>query len=175
MRGDWSLRLRLLVRPAAVVGLVGAIAGAAAVAATYMPWYAVTARVGMLGTSQARAVAVLPVWQAHPWGWLVAAFGALAVVAGLLLAIDRPLPHRLLLTSGCGLALSVAVGGLAFPPVSRFDVGESRLRELVDLSGRLPADVELAFTVHAATGMWLTLAAGVLVVLTSAAAASERV
>lgn len=174
MRGDWPLRLRLLVRPAAVVGLVGAVAGMAAVAATYMPWYAVTARVGMLGTSQARAVAALPAWQAHPWGWLVAAFGALAVVAGLLLAVDRPLPHRLLFASGCGLALTVAAGGLAFPPVARFDVGDSRLRELVDLSGRLPADVELAFTVHPSTGMWLTLAAGVLVVLTAAAAASDR-
>lgn len=168
MRGDLPLRLRLLVRPAGVAGLVGAIGGAAAVAGAYLPWYAVTARVGMLGTSQARAVAALPAWQAHPWGWLVAAFGGLALVAGLLLAIDRPLPVRALLASGCGLGLTVAVGGLAFPPVARFDTAGSRLRELADLSGRLPADVELAFTVHPSTGMWLTLAAGLLIVLTAA-------
>lgn len=174
MRGDWSLRLRLLVRPAAVVGLVGAVAGVAAIAGAYLPWYAVTARVAMLGTSQARAVAALPGWQAHPWGWLVAAFGVLAVVAGLLLAVDRPLPHRTLLVSGCGLGLTVAAGGLAFPPVARFDVADSRLRELIDLSGRLPADVELAFSVQPSTGLWLTLSAAVLVVLSAAAAASDR-
>lgn len=173
MRGDLALRLRLLARPAAVVGLVGAVAGSAAVAGAYMPWYAVTARVGMLDTSQEKAVASLAAWQAHPWGWLVAAFGLLALVAGLLLAIDRPLPSRALLASGCGLGLTVAAGGLLFPPVDRFDVAGSRLRELVDLSGRLPADVEMAFTVRPSTGMWLTLAAGVVVVL-SAAASPER-
>lgn len=173
MRGDASLRLRLLVRPAGVVGLVGAVAGAAAVAGAYLPWYAVTAHVGMLGRSQESAVAALPAWQAHPWGWLVAAFGVLAIVAGLLLAVDRPLPVRALLASGCGLGLTVAAGGLAFPPVARFDMAGSRLRELAELSGRLPADVELAFTVHPSSGMWLTLAAGVLVVL-SAVVTTDR-
>ena len=90
--------------------------------------------------------------------------GLLGFAAGVMLAIDRPAPHRTLLVTGTGLALSVVAGGLLFPPVARFDVAGSRLRELAALSGRLPADVELAFDVRPSMGMWLTLAAGALVV-----------
>ena len=164
MRGDLSLRLHLLARPAGVVGLVAAVAGTAAFAGAYLPWYDVTATVDLLGTSQQQAVASLAGWQAHPWGWLVPALGLLTIAAGVMLAIDRPAPHRTLLVTGTGLALSVVAGGLLFPPVARFDVAGSRLRELAALSGRLPADVELAFDVRASTGMWVTLAAAALVV-----------
>ena len=163
-----------LVILAAAVGLLGAAAGAAAVAGAYLPWYVVTARVGMLGTAQETVVASLAGWQAHPWGWLVAALGAVALVAGLLLALDRPLPWRVLLLSGCALGALVAVGGLRFPPVARFDVADSRLRELVELSGRLPADVQMAFEVHPSTGMWLTLAAAAAAVV-AAVVSGERV
>jgi hypothetical protein len=165
VRGDMSLRMHLLLRPTAVVGLVGATAGAAAFVAAYLPWYDVTATVDVLGTSQQRAVASLAGWQAHPWGWLVPAFALLVLVAGVLLAIDRPAPHRTMLLGGCGLALTVVAAGLRFPPVERFDVAGSRLRELAALSGRLPPDVGLAFDVRPATGMWLTLAAAAVVVV----------
>lgn len=164
MRGDLALRLRLLVRPHGVVGLVAAVAGAIAFASAYLPWYDVTATVDMLGTSQRTAVASLPGWQAHPWGWLVPMLGIVVLVAGVLLAVDRPAPPRTLLVSGCGLGLTVMAGGLLFPPVARFDVAESRLRELMELSGRLPEDIQLVFDVRPATGLWLTLAAGTLVV-----------
>lgn len=165
MRGDLSLRLHLLVRPSSVVGLVGAVAGTVAFAAAYLPWYEVIATVDLLGTSQQRAVASLAGWQAHPWGWLVPAFGLVTIVAGVLLAVDRPAPPRSMLVGGCGLALTVVAGGLLFPPVARFDVAGSRLRELAALSGRLPPDVQLAFEVRPSMGMWLTLAAGALVVV----------
>ena len=165
MRGDLALRFHLLVRPAGVVGLVGVVAGTTAFAAAYLPWYDVTATVDLLGTSHQRAVASLAGWQAHPWGWLVPVLGLVALAAGLMLAVDRPAPPRTLLTSGCGLALTVVAGGLLFPPVARFDVAGSRLRELAALSGRLPADVHLAFDVRPSVGMWLTLAAGALVVV----------
>ena len=163
MRGDLSLRMHLLVRPAGVVGLVGAVAGVVAFAAAYLPWYAVTATVDLLGTSQQQAVASLAGWQAHPWGWLVPALGLVVVAAGVLLAVDRPAPPRTMLVGGCGLALTVVAGGVLFPPVDRFDVAGSRLRELAALSGRLPEDIVLTFDVRPAIGLWLTLAAGALV------------
>lgn len=165
MRGDLSLRMHLLLRPSGVVGLVAAVAGVVAFAGAYLPWYAVTATVDLLGTSQEQAVASLAGWQAHPWGWLVPAFGLVVVAGGVMLAIDHPAPPRTLLVGGCGLGLTVLAGGLLFPPVARFDVAGSRLRELAALSGRLPADVELAFEVRPSAGMWLTLAAGALVVI----------
>lgn len=170
MRGDLGLRLHLLVRPSGVIGTAGAVAGGAAFAGAYLPWYDVTATVGLLGTSQQRAVASLAGWQAHPWGWLIPAFALLTVASGIMLAIDRPAPPRTLLTSGCGLALTVVAGGLLFPPVARFDVAGSRLRELAALSGRLPADVELAFDVRPATGIWLTLGGAALAVVAALAA-----
>lgn len=170
MRGDLALRLQLLVRPAAVVGLVSAIAGTVAFAAAYLPWYDVMATVDLLGTSQERAVASLAGWQAHPWNWLVPVLAIVTVAAGLMLAVDRPAPPRTMLAAGCGLALSVAVGGVLFPPVARFDVAGSRLRELAALSDRLPDDVLLAFDVRPAAGMWLTLAAGALVVVAAVVA-----
>ena len=165
MRGDLSLRMHLLVRPAGVVGLVGAVAGLVAFAGAYLPWYAVTATVDLLGTSQQQAVASLAGWQAHPWGWLVPAFGLVTLAAGVMLAVDHPAPPRTMLLGGCGLGLTVVAGGLLFPPVDRFDVAGSRLRELAALSGRLPEDVRLAFDVRPDIGMWLTLAAGALVVV----------
>lgn len=169
MRGDLSLRLHLLVRPSGIVGLVGAVAGCTAFAGAYLPWYDVTATVDLLGTEQQRAVASLAGWQAHPWGWLVPAFGLVTVVAGVMLAVDHPAPPRTMLVGGCGLALTVVAGGLLFPPVSRFDVAGSRLRELAALSGRLPEDVSLVFDVRPSAGMWLTLAAGALVVIAAMA------
>lgn len=165
VRGDLALRLRMVVRPSGVVGLVVAVAGMTAFAAAYLPWYEVTATVDLLGTSQQRSVASLAGWQAHPWGWLVPMLALVVGVAGAMLAVDRPAPPRTMLVGGCGLALTVAAGGLLFPPVARFDVAGSRLRELAALSGRLPADVELAFAVRPGTGMWLTLAAAALVVV----------
>lgn len=170
MRGDLALRLHLLVRPSGIIGLVGAIAGTIAFAGAYLPWYDVTATVDLLGTSQQRTVASLAGWQAHPWGWLTPAFGLMAAVAGIMLAIDRPAPRRTMLFGGCGLALTVVAGGLLFPPVARFDVAGSRLRELAALSGRLPADVQLAFDVRPSMGMWLTLAGAGLVVVAALAA-----
>ncbi len=167
MRGDLSLRMHLLVRPSGIVGLVGAVAGITAFAAAYLPWYDVTATVDLLGTSQRQAVASLAGWQAHPWGWLVPAFALVVLASGVLLAIDRPPPPRTMLAGGCGLALTVVAGGLLSPPVDRFDVAGSRLRELAALSGRLPEDIQLAFDVRPSMGLWLTLAAGALVVAAS--------
>lgn len=165
MRGDLRLRLHLLVRPSGVIGLVGAVAGGIAFAAAYLPWYDVTATVDLLGASQESDVASLAGWQAHPWGWLVPMLALVTVAAGLMLAIDRPAPPRTMLLGGAGLAMTVVAGGLLFPPVDRFDVAGSRLRELAALSGRLPEDIRLVFDVRPSVGMWLTLAAGALVVI----------
>lgn len=172
MRGDVLLNLRVLRRPRGLAGVMVAAAGATAFAAAYLPWYQVAAQVEMLGGRQSRPVATLAGWQAHPWGWLVPAFALVAVVVGSALAVDRPVPFTrdVALATGLGLAAAVGAGGLLFPPVSRFDVAGSRLRELADLAERLPRDVELTFSVRPGLGLWLTLAAAAVLVVTALAA-----
>lgn len=166
MRGDVLLTLRLIRRRSGVVGAVAAVAGVAALIAAYLPWYEVAAEVEMLGASRARPVATLAGWQAHPWGWLVPALALIAVVVGVALATDRPLPFTrdANLAAGLGLASAVAAGGLLFPPVSRFDVAGSRLRELGGLAERLPNDIALTFSVRPGVGLWVTLGAATVLV-----------
>lgn len=173
MRGDLSLHLRMLVRPHAVVGLVGMVSGVTALASAYLPWYDVTATVDMLDVTGRRAVSSLAAWQAHPWGWIVPALALTAMLGGLALAVDRPAPVNVLLGSGIGLATTVVGGGLLFPPVSRFDVAGTRLRELAGLADRLPQDVEMSFAVRPSIGLWLTLAAAGLVIAAGLAARDE--
>jgi hypothetical protein len=166
VRGDLALHLRLLARPRGVIGLVGVVAGGSAFAAGYLPWYDVRATVDLLGRTGARSVASLAGWQAHPWGWAVPALALLVITTSVLVAIDRPPPGNLLLWAGLGLAGTVVLGGLSFPPVARFDVAESSLRELVAVADRLPKDVGMTLEVRSAVGLWLTLAASALVIAT---------
>lgn len=158
------MQLRLLLRPHGVVGTVGVVAGLSAFAASYLAWYAVTVEVAMLGTSQTGTVASLPGWQSHPWGWLVPAVAlAMAVVAGSV-AVDRALPAAgdLQLGGGVVLAVLAGLGAVVFPPVARFDIAGSRLRELAVVD--LPSDVEMSFSVTPAVGLWITLAGAALLV-----------
>jgi hypothetical protein len=172
VRGDIDLHLRLLRRPEAVAGLVTVVLGATALAATYMPWYHVSARVQVLGMSQPAAVAHLSGWQAHPWSWLVPMLAVTAIGIGLTTAVDRPLtatPDRILLAIGALLAGAVAVAGVSFPPVERFDIAGTRLRELASLAGRLPDDIAMDFSVRPSVGLWLTLAAAALLIVAAVA------
>lgn len=172
MRGDVLLHLRILRRPRGLVGMVALASGGAALVAAYLPWYQVAARVEMLGGKQSRPVASLAGWEAHPWGWLVPTLAVVAIVVGGALALDRPVPFTrdASLAAGLGLAAAVAAGGMLFPPVSRFDVAGSRLRELAGLADRLPRDVELTFAVRPGIGLWITLGASALLVLAAFAA-----
>jgi hypothetical protein len=165
------LRLGRLSRPGTAIGVMSVVAGVGAFLSAYLAWYEVAATVDMLGASSARPVATLAGWQAHPWGWLVPVFALVSIAVGVLLVMDRPPTRTRDLLAACGLGLGsvVALGGLLFPPVSRFDVAGSRLRELGDLAGRLPTDVDLTFAVRPGIGLWVTLAAGVLVLLASLA------
>lgn len=165
MRGDLILHARLVSRPRGIVGLVTMIAGGAAFASAYVPWYEVTASLSMLGDEGQRTVADLAGWEAHPWGWLVPTLSLVAVAAGAAQAVDRPWPPRIALGAGVGIALTVAVAGLRFPPVDRFDVAGSPLRDMVARSATLPSDIELAFGVRAAVGMWVALAGAALVIV----------
>lgn len=175
MRGDAAIYLRMLRRPRGLIGGAGAAAALVAVVAAYLPWYEVAANVELLGTTSSRPVATLAGWAAQPWGWLVPALGVVALVVAGLLAVDRPVPssRATILAVGVVLALLVALSGLTMPPVSRFDVAGSRLRELAGLADRLPRDVELSFTVRPGIGLWLTLAAALVLVVTALAARED--
>lgn len=158
------MQLRLLLRPHGVVGTVGVVAGLSAFAASYLPWYAVTVDVAMLGTSQTGTVASLPGWQSHPWGWLVPAVALVMTAVAGSVAIDRspPAAGDLQLGGGAVLAALSGLGAVVFPPVTRFDVAGSRLRELAVVN--LPSDVEMSFSVNPALGLWITLAGAALLV-----------
>lgn len=166
MRGDLGIHLRLLARPRGIIGVVGAVAGGSALAATYLAWYEVRADIEMLGANQDAAVASLAGWQAHPWGWLAPAVAIVAIVAAIGVAIDRPAEAagRIQLAAGSLLAVIAALGALVIPPVSRFDVAGTRLRELAGLAERLPSDVDMSFAVTTAAGLWVMLAGAALLV-----------
>ena len=176
MRGDTALHLRLLRRPQGIVGSVTTAAGGCALVAAYLPWYEVAATVTMLGEHQSRRVATLAGWQAHPWGWLVPALAVIALGLGILVAFDRSpsWAPSVAVGTGVGLGATVAAGVVRFPAVARFDVAGSRLRELADLAGRLPRDVDLTFSVRPAAGLWVTLAAAALLLATAAATRDHR-
>lgn len=167
MRGDALLQARLVTRPVGLAGLATVVAGGAALVAVHLPWYEVTAKVVLLGVPQSSSVATLPGWQAHPWNWVAPAVALGAMVAGAGLALDRPLRRTAALQLGAAGALGLVVGAalLLAPSTTRFDVAGSRLRELAGVADRLPDDVELAFTVRPATGLWLALGAAVALAL----------
>ena len=165
-RGDLLLQLRLFLRPHGLVGGVGGVAALSAFAAAYLAWYAVKVEVRMLGASRVGTVADLSGWQSHPWGWVIPAVAVVATGVAVSIAIDRPVPGAgdLLLGGGVVLAAAAGAGALVFPPLARFDVAGSRLRELADVA--LPADVEMSFSVSPAVGLWITLASAALLVAT---------
>jgi len=167
MRGDLALDARLALRAEGLVGLLAAIGGGVAAMAAYLPWYEVTASVAALGRTESGPAATLAGWQAHPWGWVVPTAAGVAVVVGLSWAIDRPVPRAddVLLAAGVALSLAVAAAGLWFPPVSRFDVAGSRLRDMTELVDRLPSDVDMSFVVHPGAGLWASLGAALVVIL----------
>jgi cytochrome bd-type quinol oxidase subunit 2 len=172
VRGDATLQARLLLRATGVAGASVAVGGVLALVGAYRPWYAVRAELTMLDDDQASALAELAGWQAHPWGWIVPALGVVAVALGVAMALDRP-PARsrqVLVASGALLAVAALVGWQLRPEVRRFDIAGSRLREWLDLAERMPAGVELDFSVTVADGVWVTLVAAVVVVLGALAA-----
>lgn len=176
MRRSLPLRVRMLVRPLGAVAGLGVGAGLGGVVSAYLPWFEVAATVEMLGDQRARAVATLAGWQAHPWAWLVPTLALAGAIVNGALAAGRPFraTRALGLAAGLGLAAVVAVSALRSPPVSRFDRPGSRLRELAELSERLPHDVALTFAVRPALGLWVAAAAAVVLVAVAAAARGTR-
>ncbi len=167
MRGDTTASLRSLRRPAGVAGILAAGAGVTAAVAVYLPWYVVISRVTLLGRPGQGEVATLPGWESHPWAAIVPLLGIIAAVVALLAAFDRPPPRArdLLLGCGAGLAVLGAIGGRFFPPVSRFDLAGSRVRELLDVSQDLPMGVSVDLAVRPGVGLWLTVAAAAVLVI----------
>lgn len=163
MRGDLLLNLRIVLRPRGVTGLIAAVVGLIGAVTVYLPWYEIRSEVTMLGSTRARTVAELAGWQAHPWLWVVAVTGALAMVIGVAIAVDRPPPRSrdLLVGTGVALALTAGVSALIVPPTGRFGATET-IAELGWLSERVPDDIAVELFVRPAAGLWVALAAAAL-------------
>lgn len=171
-RGDLLLDLRLLLRPQALLGGGVLLAGLAVLLAVYLPWYEVAMEVSYqplhgpgaatAAASQRTAAATLDGWQAHPWSWLVPALAITVAAVGVLAAVDRPPPRHgdLALVAGLVLGAVAATGAVLTPSIDRFRGG--RAGELAELAGRLPDGVSLGLRVTTAEGLWVTLAAAVL-------------
>ncbi len=174
MRGDLALEMRLVLRREGAIGLAGAVAGAAGVVASYLPWYTVHATVSMLDETRTSAVASLPGWQAQPWIWTGTALAALAVALGVAIALDRP-PRwwrEGLLTAAIALASVAGISALVAPPWDRF-MADAELQRLQSIAERVPRDVEVAFSVTPATGVWVALATAAVLLATALAARKE--
>ncbi|MFA9447040.1 hypothetical protein [Egicoccus sp. AB-alg6-2] len=165
MRGDLALSARLAMRGGGLAGSVSAIGGLVAIVAARSPWFHAMAEVAMLGTRQQRAVASLTGVPDTVWGWSTLALGLVAVVLGVLVALDRPplVARRVLL--GCGLGLvATAVAAWLGPAPALDGIAGAEGGQLAQLARRLPMGVALELHVRAGIGPPLSALAGVLVV-----------
>lgn len=168
MRGDLTLQLRVALRSRGVLGLVTLVGAGATVAAVYLPWYQVQVRVEALGHVEAGAVTAVPGWQAQPWIWSVAALAVVAGILGVALAVDRPpaWTREGLLAVAVGIALVAGASALVRPPDERF-LADERLRRLQTATAELPADVHVELGVMPASGLWVSLAASALLLVSA--------
>jgi hypothetical protein len=169
VRGDLALQARVVLRPDGRVGLVSAVAALTAVAALYLPWYAVRAEVTMLGATRTRTLATMPGWQGQPWIWLIGTLALAAATVGLAVAIDRSPRHPRRLVCGCaaGCGTLAAASAVLLPARERFaDVG---MHELQELAARVPEDVQLTLGVGRDVGIWVAVGAALLLFATGLA------
>jgi hypothetical protein len=160
VRGDAALTARLLLRPQGLAGLAAVVGGAVAVTAARRSWYVAVAELSMLGEEQRRVVGTLPGIPSTLGGWAAVGLGALAIVVGAAVALDRPPAHAPGVLAGCGVALGLLAlaAWLRRPPLSRV-LGEET-PELVALAERLPVGLDLAVAVAPGSApAWLTAAA----------------
>lgn len=160
-----------VVRRSGLAGLAAAVAGGVAVASGPAAWWEVRAELTLSGTTQARTVVTLDGLDQVP-GLLVVLGGALVVVLGLALAVDRhPGWSRPALLSGAGLIGAGAAAGSWPPPtLGRFPDPEGALAQLRATSADLPVGVELGLEVARAAGAAQAAAAAVIVVVAVLAA-----
>lgn len=166
MRGRWATAIEPLLRRSGVAGLVVAAGGGAAVATIAGSWWQARARLEMLGATQDRVVTAVEGWQ-HLLGWGTALAGVAAVTLGLLLAFDRhPGWTRPAALGAGGVMFGAGIAGWWYRPrLGGFPDTDRSLRDLRDLTGSLPVDVDLSLHVTRGVGPSLALAAAVAVVL----------
>jgi hypothetical protein len=163
VRGDAAMTARLLVRAQGLAGLAAVAGGVTALAAARLPWYVASTDVRMLGEGQRRVVATLAGVPASPWGWLAVLAGLAALILGVGIAVDRPLPRARLGLLVVALLLTVAgVAGLTMVP-DLLRVAGAEATRLRGLGDRLPVGVSLEVIVVRGIGPVLTLLAAALV------------
>lgn len=160
-----------ITRRSGVAGLVVAIGGGCAAAGAVTPWWQAHAELSLSGVAQGRPVTAL-LGVEHLAGLGAAAAAVVALVLGVSLTIDRhPGWTRPALLAAGGLAAATAsVGTWWTPRLGRFADRGGALRELREVVGELPVDVELTLTVVRGPGAALTAVGAGLIVLGTAAA-----
>jgi hypothetical protein len=163
VRGDAALTARLLLRGPGLAGVVVTLGGALAVVAATRPWYVAVAELSMLDDQQSRTVAALAGVPETVLGWVALALGIVAAVPGAYLALDRPHLHaRTVLLSVASGLVAIAIGvAVRRPALER--VAGVEAEGLLELAGRLPAGVELTFSVRPGIGPTLLGVAAVLI------------
>lgn len=170
MRGDLALEARLALRPRGVLGIAAALAGLAGLVAVYLPWFRIRFDVEMLGAHRVGSIARIAGWEAQPWVWVVGALGVVAAVIGFATALDRRPPGAgvLLVLIAVFQALLTGLTALLAPPAERL-LSEEQIQRLTNLPGIVPDDVGVRFSVDTTTGIWVALAAAILLLLAAVA------
>lgn len=174
MDGDLGLRIRLALKTHGLAEVLAMLGGVAGLTAVYLPWYEIDADVSMLGATRGRTIAALAGWQAQPWIWVGAALAVVAAGVGMAMIVDRPPPdvRGVLLAVAGTMATLAGVSAVVTPPRARFFT-DRHMQQLQSLTGRVPEDVEVVFSVHTAGGLWIAVAAAV-TLLAAGWAAGER-
>lgn len=172
MRGDAALTMRLLLRGPGLAGTTIAVAGVLGVVSSLQAWQHEVERVELLGGSGERTVSTIRGLPGEPLAWLVLAGGAILLVIGLALALDRP-PMRARLAAAVAAAVLVIAGAVTAlgEPATSTEASGGATTEAREVA--LPVGVEVTTVHHTGRGPWLALAGGVLA-LGGTVAARER-
>lgn len=158
MRGDATLRARLLLRGDGLAGLAIVAGGITGLIAAASPWYAAHARVSMLGANEDQVVASLAGIPGSAPGWGVLVLALVMLVVGTTIAIDRPPAHARTMVAIAALAVAgAATAGLLLVPEASVVAG-ARTPSLLALRERLPVGIDLELVVVRGRGAWLALA-----------------
>jgi hypothetical protein len=158
-----ALTARLLLRGTGLAGMVIVVGGLLAMFAATRPWFVAVAEVAMHGVVQDRAIAVQRGLPGVAGAWVTLGAGAMAVLLGGAIALDRPpTSARAVLVVAVG-ALGIAAAWAWAAPPAVAELAGNEGAQLSRLADRLPAGVALDLHARASLGPWLSTVAAAMV------------